>query len=236
MFNLDISIMSVTPDKYAPIGDPTVGYPQLCIRTNRTAERTNLDEVIKILDAAADQYPIHEKEKRAKVVMEALVTIFSSGNLGHAWIIIFNSDQKGDYTSYAYHGDHGFVKNADSEEINDSPERKFYIQRCIRLTNPEHCPDKLEQTIIPSLNRKSYLMAKLMGMTVKNPANGAYTPINNCTWFAGELWNSITDEQLIYEQAFNGAAHAEKWGIDYLALITKIADPGMLAESLSKIK
>ncbi|HGJ5889838.1 MAG TPA: hypothetical protein ACHBZA_00325 [Arsenophonus apicola] len=84
MFNLDISIMSVTPDKYAPIGDPTVGYPQLCIRTNRTAERTNLDEVIKILDAAADQYPIHEKEKRAKVVMEALVTIFSSGNLGHA--------------------------------------------------------------------------------------------------------------------------------------------------------
>lgn len=94
--------------------------------------------------------------------MEALVTIFSSRDLGHTWIIIFNSDKKGDYTSYAYHGDLGFVKNADSEDINDSPERKFYIQRCIRLTNPDHCPDKLEQTIIASLNIKSYIMAKLM--------------------------------------------------------------------------
>ncbi|WP_339053963.1 hypothetical protein [Arsenophonus endosymbiont of Crataerina pallida] len=164
------------------------------------------------------------------------MTIFSSGDLGYAWIIIFNSDKKGNYTSYTCHGDLGFVKNADSEEINDSPERKFYIQRCIRLTNPDHCPDKLEQTIIPSLNRKSYLMAKLMEMAVKNPANGAYTKINNCTWFAGYLWNSITNEQLIYEQDFNGAAYAEKWGIDYLALVSKIADPGMLAESLSKIK
>lgn len=75
-----------------------------------------------------------------------------------------------------------------------------------------------------------------MRMAVKNPANGVYTPINNCTWFAGYLWNSITNEQLIYEQDFNGAVYAEKWGIDYLALISKIADPGMLAESLSKIK
>uniref|UniRef100_A0A3B0M0J5 Uncharacterized protein n=1 Tax=Arsenophonus endosymbiont of Trialeurodes vaporariorum TaxID=235567 RepID=A0A3B0M0J5_9GAMM len=170
------------------------------------------------------------------MAIEALVTIFSSGDLSYAWIIIFNSDKKGDYTSYAYHGDLVFVKNADSEDINDSPEHKFYIQRCIRLTNPDHCPDKLDQTIIISLSIKSYLMTKLMGMAVKNPANGVYNQINNCTWFAGYLWNSITNEQLIYEQDFNGAAYAEKWGIDYFALVSKIADPCMLAESLSKIK
>lgn len=49
------------------------------------------------------------------MAMEALVTIFGSGDLGYAWIIIFNSDKKGDYTSYAYDADLGFVKNADSD-------------------------------------------------------------------------------------------------------------------------
>ncbi|SPP32276.1 hypothetical protein ARAF_2317 [Arsenophonus endosymbiont of Aleurodicus floccissimus] len=61
MFNLVIPIMSVTPNKYAPIGDPTIGYPQLCIRTNRTAERINLNEVIKILDAATNTLLMKKK-------------------------------------------------------------------------------------------------------------------------------------------------------------------------------
>ncbi|WP_238565714.1 hypothetical protein WH390_04230 [Candidatus Arsenophonus nilaparvatae] len=58
--------MNLTPDKYAPIGDPTIGYPQLCIRTNRTAERTNLDEVIKILDAAANNTLLMKKKNAPK--------------------------------------------------------------------------------------------------------------------------------------------------------------------------
>ncbi|MGP6379434.1 hypothetical protein ACTZGB_07795 [Yersinia bercovieri] len=225
-------LFSISNDKYAPTGDASVRYPQLSIRTNRTAERSDLNEVIKIADNAANQFPADDKENRAKAVVKVLTELFGGGSFGHAWIIFFYSAKKGDCTTYAYHEKYGFVKNGIASDRNDSPERRFHLQRTVPLTDPGKHPATLEETIIPRLNKESYAIANIMGMEVKDPKNGAYTPINNCSWFAGKLWNYASGEKLIFEQDFDGAAHADNWGMSFLSLVNKIADPGMIAESL----
>lgn len=224
----------INADKFAPTGDPKVSYPQISIRTNRTPQRTNLNEVIKRANNAAEKYPIEDKENRAKAVLEELTNYFGSGNLGHAWIIIFNSDKPGDSTTYGYHRDYGFVKNGTAGDQNDRPDRKFNVSKTIPLNDPNMQAEELEKTIIPDLNKQSILVAQIMGLPINNPLNGAYTPINNCAWFAGNLWNYATKDKLNFEQNFNGFEHADFWGMPFLNKIDTIADPGMIAENIFK--
>lgn len=229
----NISERGINADKSAPTGDPNVSYPQISIRTNRTPERTNLNEVVKRANSAAEQYPIEDKENRSKAVLKELTEYFGSGSLGHAWIIIFNSNKPGDCTTYGYHEGYGFVKNGTAGDQNDRPDRKFNVVRTLPL-DPNKQPEELEKTIIPALNQESAYTAQLMGLPVANPLNGAYTPINNCSWFAGKLWNYVTEDGLNFEQDFDGAEHADYWGMPVLNAIKTIADPGMIAESISK--
>ncbi len=229
-------LYDINNDVYAPTGDPKVGYPQLCIRTNRTAQRSDLEAVVKIADDAANQFPPEDKEGRKKAVFEVLTQAFGGGGFGHSWIIFFHSNKKGDCTTYGFHEGFGFVKNSTASNQNDSPERKFHLQRCVPLTDPNKQPDMLEKTVIHELIQNSLTIAELMGMEVDTPENGAYTPISNCSWFAGQVWNYATDENLVFEQQFDGKAHADDWGMDFLANVTSIADPGMVAESLAAPK
>lgn len=229
-----ISERGINADKSAPTGDPNVSYPQISIRTNRTPERTDLNEVITRANGAADQYPIEETENRSKAVLEELTAYFGSGSLGHAWIIIFNSNKIGDSTTYGYHEGYGFVKNGTAGDQNDRPDRKFNVVRTLPLNDPNKQPEELEKTIIPELNKESYFTAQIMGLPVANPLNGAYTPINNCSWFAGKLWNYATEDGLNFEQDFDGSEHADYWGMPFLNAIKTISDPGMIAESISK--
>ncbi|MGR6001831.1 hypothetical protein ACT7C7_30525 [Bacillus cereus] len=206
------NIKSTVADKYEPTGDANIGYPQIAIRTNHTAERTNQEAIIQKANEVADQYPIEDKEHRAKAVTEALTKAFGGGSLGHTWIVFFNSDKKGDYTSYGYHNGYGFVKNGVASDRNDSAERKFNLERILPVKDINFYPDQLEKTIIPKLNKQSAEIAKLAGIPISIPDNGAYTPINNCSWFAGNLWNYATKDNLVFEQNFDGASHADYWG------------------------
>jgi hypothetical protein len=224
---------AIQNDKYAPTGDINIEYPQLCIRTNRTPERTDIDAVVTEANKVADQFPIEDKENRAKAVTEALTKIFGSGNFGHTWILFFNSKNKGDSTTYGYHEGYGYVKNGTGGGRNDSPGRQFHVQHCVPLTSPDKQPSQLEKTIIPALNKASAEVAGIMGIPVSDPSKGAYTPINNCAWFAGNLWKYATDEQFIYEQEFNGASHADYWGMPFLKGVKAISDPGMVAETIN---
>lgn len=224
---------AIANDQSAPTGDPSVGYPQIAIRTNRTAERTDMNNVIKQADDVANQFPIEDQSSRAKAVTEKLTQIFGSGSFGHAWIIIFNSEKEGDYVSYGYHEGFGFVKNGTASNTNDRPDRKFHLQKVLPITEPGLI-ERLESTVIPNLNEQSLVVAKAMGMTVEHPENGAYTPINNCSWFAGNLWNSATNDTLVFEQDFDGSAHAKPWGMPFLSLIRRVGDPGMIAESINQ--
>ena len=228
------TLTGINPDKSVPTGDPNVSYPQISIRTNRTPERTDLNDVISRADKAASQFPSDDQADRSKAVLAELTSYFGSGQLGHAWIIIFNSNKEGDYTSYGYHEGYGFVKNGTAGDTNDRPDRMFNVSKTLPLKNAEETEKNLETKVIPELNKTSVQFANAMGITVEKPENGAYTPISNCSWFAGNVWNAATGDSLIFEQDFDGAAHADNWGMPFLSSITKIADPGMIAESIAE--
>lgn len=223
----------INADKSAPTGDHNISYPQISIRTNRTPERTNINEIIKIADNEAAKFPIEEQDQRAQAVFKVLTSHFGSGSLGHAWVIIFNSNQPGDYTSYGFHDKYGFVKNGTASDQNDRPNRKFNVSLTVPLKNSEETQSNLEKNVIPNLITQSNIVATAMGLPT-NGISGVYTPINNCSWFAGNVWNTIVDDQLVFEQEFDGSAHAYNWGMPFLNHITRIGDPGMIAESIAK--
>lgn len=227
-------IREINADKSAPTGQHAISYPQISIRTNRTPDRTNLDEIVEIADNAAAQFPIEDQAHRSEEVFKKLTSYFGSGTLGHAWIIIFNSDKDGDYTSYGFHDKYGFVKNGTGGGTNDRPDRKFNISLTVPLKNLEETQSNLEQNVIPNLIIQSNIVANAMGLPT-NEVSGVYTPINNCSWFAGNVWNAIKDEPLVFEQDFDGAAHAYNWGMPFLNDVTSIGDPGMIAESIADI-
>ncbi|MFQ6324157.1 bacterial Ig-like domain-containing protein [Lactococcus garvieae] len=231
--NVSAEVRGINADKSAPTGDPSISYPQISIRTNRTPERTPLDEIVQRADDAAAQFPIEEQEQRAQAVFKELTSYFGSGSLGHAWVIIFNSVQPGDYTSYGFHDKYGFVKNGTAGDQNDRPDRLFNVSLTVPLTNPEEVQSNLEENVIPDLIEQSNMVATAMGLPT-NEVSGVYTPINNCSWFAGNVWNAIKDEQLVFEQEFDGSAHAYNWGMPFLNDVTEIGDPGMIAESISE--
>lgn len=227
------SVRDINADKSAPTGDHSISYPQISIRTNRTPKRTNLDEVVERADDAAAQFPIEDQEQRAQAVFNELTSFFGSGQLGHSWVIIFNSDKPGDYTSYGFHDKYGFVKNGTAGDQNDRPDRQFNVALTVPLKNAEETQENLEKNVIPALITQSNMVATAMGLPT-NEVSGVYTPVNNCSWFAGNVWNAATGDSLTFEQEFDGSAHAYNWGMPFLNDVTRIGDPGMIAESIAK--
>ncbi|PHM70590.1 hypothetical protein [Xenorhabdus sp. KJ12.1] len=222
----------IKADKYQPFGDESVDYPQICIRTNRTADRTNMKPIIEKAMAIVQQYPWSEKDTIIKEVFKVLGSDFGGGGFGHAWVIYFNSAKEGDNTSYAFHAGYGFVKN--SEYTNDSPGRKFHLQRCVKVDSKAINPELIEMKLIPKLIDESNQLAKLMQLTSEDMKNGVYTPITNCSWFAGNLWNQIT--RLTFEQSIEDGINidelADKLDLPFIKNIRSIGDPGMLSESI----
>ncbi|PHM31280.1 hypothetical protein [Xenorhabdus innexi] len=222
----------IKADKYQPTGDASVGYPQICIRTNRTAERTDMKPVIERAMNIGQQFPWSEKDTIIREVFKELGSAFGGGSFGHAWVIYFNSSKEGDNTSYAFHAGYGLVKN--SEYTNDSPERKFHLQRCVKVDGNAINPELIEMKLIPKLIDESNRLSKLMKLTSEDMKNGVYTPITNCSWFAGNLWNQIIG--LKFEQTIENDINLNELAVNMdLPLINEIrgiGDPGMLAESI----
>ncbi|WP_251711749.1 hypothetical protein [Lactococcus ileimucosae] len=226
--------MDIDTSQYEPTGNPNVSYPQISIRTDRAPERTNIAEIVKLADEAAAKYPIGDSAHRSKAVTKRLISYFGSGSLGHAWIVIFHSNKPGDYTSYGFHEVFGWVKNGSSYFTDDSAGRKFAVEKTLPLGDDKTSCENIEKTIMPHLSEESVAIARMMGVYVFWPSRGAYSPIGNCAWAAGNLWNAVTGDNLNFEQEFDGAAHASDWGMPFLNGVTKIADPGMVAESIAK--
>lgn len=212
-----------------PQGDPSVGYPQICLRCNRKPEPTDLDAICDIADEAASAYP-NDKNARARAVVKALNQILGGGSLGHAWIIVFESQNVTDANShrYGYHEGFGFTKN----KSNDRPERGFAYQFCLKITLEQF--DYLENKVIPELNEESTEIAKNFNMSPGTGQQGVYTPVTNCTWFAGNVWNKTMEQSIEFKQPFSGKDHADDWGIDYLYKVDDVADPGYLSMKMQK--
>lgn len=230
-FNISRSLTNLKDEsKVMPKGDPSVGYPQICIRSNRKPERTDLDAICEIADEAAAEYP-NDKDARAKAVVGALTRICGGGSLGHAWIIVFESENVTDSNShrYGYHENYGFTKN----KSNDRVDRGFAYQLCMRISDDQF--KDLVENVIPQLNEESTEIAKGFHMKPGEGQEGVYTPLTNCTWFAGNVWNRTMNQSVIFNQPFDGRAHASAWGIDAILEVKEVADPGMLSESMKAI-
>ncbi|WP_311753549.1 hypothetical protein [Proteus columbae] len=229
-FFLNKSLSGLKNESYImPQGDPTVGYPQICLRSNRKPEPTDLDAICEIADKAASDYP-DDKNARAKAVVTALNQICGGGSLGHAWVIVFESKDVTDSNChrYGYHEGVGYTKN----RSNDRPTRGFAYQLCLKISQEQF--NRLEHVVIPQLNEESTEIAKNFNMRPGNGEKGVYTPVTNCTWFAGNLWNRTMDQSIEFKQPFSGKEHAEDWGIDYLYKIDDVADPGYLSMKMKR--
>lgn len=213
-----------------PKGDPKVGYPQICLRSNRKPEPTDLQAICEIADEAAAPYP-NDPNARAKAVVKAVNQICGGGSLGHAWIIVFESEHVTDSNChrYGYHEGVGYTKN----RVNDRPERGFGYQLCLNISKEQF--NDLEHKIIPELNKESTEIAKNFNMKPGDGEQGVYTPVTNCTWFAGNVWNRTMNQSVEFKQPFNGSEHAEDWGIQYLNEVNEVADPGYLSQNILKI-
>ncbi|MGV3345290.1 hypothetical protein ACGVWS_05900 [Enterobacteriaceae bacterium LUAb1] len=224
----------IETDQYKPHGDSRVGFPQICIRTNRTEERTDVAPIIEKAIEVGKEFPFDEPYKIIGAICEVLGGEFGSGSFGHAWIIYFHNKDK--YTTYAFHQNRGFVKNSQFEETNDAPERRFHLERCIKVSENNINPDIIEREIIPALIAESNELSQLMKLTDQDLPAGVYTPVTNCSWFAGKLWNEMT--KLVYEQPIDDMVdidyYAERLGLPFLKKIRAIGDPGMLAEHIKK--
>ncbi len=211
-------------------GDPSLGYPQIVIRTDLPAKKTDLNPIIKALDEVAANYP-DDKEKRGMAVLEKLNDMLGS-KLGHSWIIIFHSKAEDDYSSYAYHEGYGYVHNGDTRgETNDTPAREFTYQRILPI-NLAKIPI-LENCTIPYLNFSAEKIGEMLKTEPAHGRSGVYNGLTNCSWFAGRLWSRVMETDLPFVQKFDGAAYAERWGLDILYIIRGIAEPGIIAESIA---
>ncbi|WP_392566935.1 hypothetical protein RHO15_05070 [Utexia brackfieldae] len=213
-----------------PKGDLRVGYPQICLRSNRKPEPTDMEEICKIADEAAAEFP-DDPNAHAKAVVKALNKICGGGSLGHAWIIVFESENVTDSNChrYGYHEGVGYTKN----RSNDRPERGFAYQLSLPISQQQMMD--LENSVIPQLNDESTELAKNFHMEPGPGDKGVYTPITNCTWFAGNVWNLTMQQSIEFKQPFAGKDHAENWGIDYLNEVEEVADPGYLAMKMSQV-
>lgn len=54
------SAIDINADRSALTGDHSISYQQISIRTNRTPERTNFDQIVQRADDAAAQFPIED--------------------------------------------------------------------------------------------------------------------------------------------------------------------------------
>ncbi|HAP15600.1 MAG TPA: hypothetical protein DCR07_05785, partial [Lactococcus sp.] len=83
-------VLDIDTSQYEPTGNPNVSYPQISIRTNRTPERTNITDIVRLADEAAAKYPVGDSAHRSKAVTKMLISYFGSGSLGHTWIVVFH--------------------------------------------------------------------------------------------------------------------------------------------------
>lgn len=165
-------------------------------------------------------------------MIRSLTEYFGGGTFGHAWIIIFYSETE--YVSYSYHEGFGYVYNGDTDgDTDDRSDRGFSYQRIVPITKEQI--DFLENKVIPGLNRFSTFIGAALGSEPAEGRIGVYTPLTNCSWFAGCVWDAINLKNLIsFNQYFPGYQYAERWGIDALIAVLVVADPGMIAESLAE--
>lgn len=227
-------------DIVQPTGDESVGYPQVCIRTNAQPTPLDFDKISKDCDDLADAlpFPYDNDGARALAVETYLSQIIGNGSLGHAWVIVFNSDKPNDYVSYSFWEGVGYVSNHNPKAPGayDPSNRSFIAQKSVKLPNNMNTTE-IENNLIPQLIEESNAIGIKFGTKENIVGNGTFTPLTTCAWFSGNLWNRIYSaaDQVEFTSPFsNSEMHAKKWGIPGLSGMKEIANPGALSKFILK--
>lgn len=224
MLSLALFSNVATADEYrnghrvALEGDPNIGYPQVCIRINRKANRIPLLETYQ-------QFQHDYPDDNIVQLLERMVQWADSGAVGHTWVDLFYKDNEGKVQFDGY----GF--GSDGNQAS----REFSFQKCVHIEDKNY--QQIKQDIADkeeALYVESKEIAKLFLGIGKDWNGGKYTLYGNCAWFAGNLFNSIVpkDENVNFAQAFDWGTVVPKWYP--LSKYKDLPDPGYIAESISR--
>ncbi len=133
-------------------GVDSIGYPQVCIRTNTYDAKLDYDGIFKEI---AQKYPANELLNQANKYA-------ASGDFGHSWTILFNSPDK--WTSWSYRfpisGDIFKSSPLQKNHSADSPSRKFSYQYCVNVNNRDTSVTTVENIYIPEIDATSRDIAR----------------------------------------------------------------------------
>lgn len=209
----------LNPHRVNLTGVAEVGYPQLCIRTNRAPERLPLIEMAKKVVAE------HPDASPAELI-RLLIDWADSGQMGHAWLDYFYKDANGQIKTDAY----GFGSN------NNGPERKFSYQKCVSVAGDREEFKAKAEELVTKLGEESKEISHAFGDSGYTWGQGKYSLYGNCSWFAGEIFNTLVpaNEAIDYAQPFDWSGIAQMYDIPSLTNVHGLPDPGYIAESISK--
>lgn len=212
--------------RYEPYGVADIGYPQICLRTNMSGERVDMQGILDELSNKYDQSKL----------FGAITNLAASGQMGHVWTLIFDSDSKDDWRSWSFRNPASPLGNAlNYKNYYDSPERHFNYQYCVSATGKKIDSPYLEKNVInPLINESRMIASAIMPDTKLPEGNGIYTPLTSCVWFAAKMFNMITDSSIPYEQPIDGEKIASLMGNSAYSQLEYMVDTSVVAEAISK--
>ncbi|MBL0612091.1 hypothetical protein JD508_17830 [Aeromonas jandaei] len=208
-----------------PYGDEQVGYPQVCLRVNLD-EKIDMPGIINEL--------IVRNEKTPENLVPDATNLAGSGYLGHAWTLFF--DRKDSWRSWSFRQPKSPLGDAlNYKNTYDSPSRKFTYQYCVNAERMNiETQHLLDNQIKKLVNESREIASSLMPDIVLTGEHGIYSPLTPCVWFAVNLFNSITGENIPYEQPINGKLIANATNNPAFEKIDLTVDASTVYEALSK--
>ncbi|EGR2415634.1 hypothetical protein DYB13_17650 [Vibrio cholerae] len=204
-------------------GDESVGYPQVCIRTNMPDQRIDMQGIF---------YELSAKYEPSMLINEA-TKLAGSGRLGHVWTIFFDSPTS--WRSWSFRrpdnafGDALYISNE-----NDGPKRAFNYQYCVSTKGIDTSTETITHTYVQPLVQESQDIAKQIFIWPFDFQGGVYTPFTPCVWFATKLFNKVTGLDIPFEQKFDWETVSKLTNDPIYKSFQTTVDAGVVAEAISK--
>ncbi|MBX9598685.1 MAG: hypothetical protein K2X04_08930 [Burkholderiales bacterium] len=208
-------------------GVDSIGYPQVCIRTNTYDAKLDFDGIFKEI---AQKHPANELLNEANKYA-------ASGDFGHSWTILFNSPDKWTSWSYRFPISGDIFKSSPLQKNHwaDSPSRKFSYQYCVNVKNRDTSVTTVENKYIPEIDATSRDIAgKIYPGVPLSPTQGVYTMATPCVWFAGQIFQKLTGKTVGFEQPFDWKLVADETNQPTLAVLKSMPDAGVVAEFITR--
>ncbi len=208
--------------RHETYGVESIGYPQICIRTNMPDQRIDMQG---IFDELSSKY-------HPSMLLPEATKLAASGKLGHVWTIFFDSPDSWKSWSFRFPG----MPTANALHVNnwyDGPERPFNYQHCVSTKNQPTDSEYVMTNYIKPLIQESRDIAKLIYPHFEF-TGGVYSPATPCVWFATKLFNKVTGLDIPFEQKLDWNKVSAILNEPSFSNLETIPDAGVVAEAISK--